>query len=126
MLQASSRLALTNWEKTARTLTLFKPIHRFASKSTQQQQQPSEFDPNSSQDYIKREKSFGAHNYKPLPVVIARGSGSFCWRYLTLGLMIRCLGCRVWDVEGRGYYDFLSAYSAVNQGHCNIYSPTLK
>lgn len=55
-----------------------------------------------TQDYIQREERFGAHNYHPLPVVLDRGEGVF-----------------VWDVEGRRYYDFLSAYSAVNQGHCN-------
>lgn len=55
-----------------------------------------------TQDYIDREKKYGAHNYKPLPVVIARGKDVF-----------------VWDVEGKRYYDFLSAYSAVNQGHCH-------
>ncbi len=55
-----------------------------------------------SQDYIKREDKFGAHNYHPLPVVLERGEGIF-----------------VWDVEGKKYFDFLSAYSAVNQGHCN-------
>jgi len=53
-------------------------------------------------DYIHREDKFGAHNYHPLPVVLDRGEGVF-----------------VWDVEGRRYYDFLSAYSAVNQGHCH-------
>ncbi len=53
-----------------------------------------------SQDYINLEEKFGAHNYHPLPVVLERGKGVF-----------------VWDVEGRKYYDFLSAYSAVNQGH---------
>ena len=53
-------------------------------------------------DYIEREEKFGAHNYHPLPVVLERGEGPF-----------------VWDVEGRRYYDFLSAYSAVNQGHCH-------
>lgn len=53
-------------------------------------------------DYIDREKKFGAHNYKPLPVVIAKGKD-----------------IHVWDVEGKRYYDFLSAYSAVNQGHCH-------
>lgn len=53
-------------------------------------------------DYIEREEKFGAHNYHPLPVVLARGEGVY-----------------VWDVEGRRYYDFLSAYSAVNQGHCH-------
>jgi ornithine--oxo-acid transaminase len=55
-----------------------------------------------TQDYIKREDKFGAHNYHPLPVVLERGKGPF-----------------VWDVEGKRYFDFLSAYSAVNQGHCH-------
>ena len=55
-----------------------------------------------TQDYIKREDKFGAHNYHPLPVVLKKGEGVF-----------------VWDVEGKRYYDFLSAYSAVNQGHCH-------
>lgn len=55
-----------------------------------------------TQDYITREDKFGAHNYHPLPVVLERGEG-----------------VHVWDVEGRKYFDFLSAYSAVNQGHCN-------
>src|SRR5688572_15959071 len=49
---------------------------------------------------IDREAHFGAHNYQPLPVVIERGEGVL-----------------VWDVEGKKYYDFLSAYSALNQGH---------
>ncbi|HUW93328.1 MAG TPA: ornithine--oxo-acid transaminase [Bacteroidales bacterium] len=53
-------------------------------------------------DYIEREERYGAHNYHPLPVVLERGLGPF-----------------VWDVEGKRYYDFLSAYSAVNQGHCH-------
>jgi ornithine--oxo-acid transaminase len=55
-----------------------------------------------TQDYIRREEKYGAHNYHPLPVVLERGRGVF-----------------VWDVEGRRYYDFLSAYSALNQGHCH-------
>lgn len=55
-----------------------------------------------AQDYINREDKFGAHNYHPLPVVLERGEGPF-----------------VWDVEGKRYFDFLSAYSAVNQGHCH-------
>ena len=54
------------------------------------------------QDYINREDRYGAHNYHPLPVVLERGEGPF-----------------VWDVEGKRYFDFLSAYSAVNQGHCH-------
>ncbi len=53
-------------------------------------------------DYIEREEKYGAHNYHPLPVVLDRGEGAY-----------------VWDVEGKRYYDFLSAYSAVNQGHCH-------
>jgi len=53
-------------------------------------------------DYINREDKYGAHNYHPLPVVLERGEGPF-----------------VWDVEGKRYFDFLSAYSAVNQGHCH-------
>ena len=53
-------------------------------------------------DFIKRENLYGAHNYHPLPVVLERGEGVF-----------------VWDVEGRRYFDFLAAYSAVNQGHCH-------
>jgi ornithine--oxo-acid transaminase len=56
----------------------------------------------STQDYIHLEHEYGAHNYHPLPVVLAKGKGVF-----------------VWDVEGKKYYDFLSAYSAVNQGHCH-------
>ena len=55
-----------------------------------------------TQDYIDLEDKYGAHNYHPLPVVLERGEGPF-----------------VWDVEGKRYFDFLSAYSAVNQGHCH-------
>ncbi len=57
---------------------------------------------NASQQAINLEDKFGAHNYHPLPVVLSRGEGVY-----------------VWDVEGNRYYDFLSAYSAVNQGHCH-------
>lgn len=53
-------------------------------------------------EIIEKEERFGAHNYHPLPVVIAKGKG-----------------VHVWDLEGKKYYDFLSAYSAVNQGHCH-------
>ncbi|MCX6168896.1 MAG: ornithine--oxo-acid transaminase [Ignavibacteriales bacterium] len=55
-----------------------------------------------TQDYIALEEKYGAHNYHPLPVVLAKGEGVF-----------------LWDVEGKKYFDFLSAYSAVNQGHCH-------
>ncbi len=52
--------------------------------------------------FISLEDKYGAHNYHPLPVVLSRGEGVY-----------------LWDVEGKRYYDFLSAYSAVNQGHCH-------
>ncbi|MEE1000394.1 MAG: ornithine--oxo-acid transaminase [Bacteroidales bacterium] len=55
-----------------------------------------------SEEFIEMEHRYGAHNYHPLPVVLNRGEGAF-----------------VWDVEGKRYFDFLSAYSAVNQGHCH-------
>ena len=55
-----------------------------------------------SHEAIELEHKYGAHNYHPLPVVLSRGEGVY-----------------VWDVEGKKYYDFLSAYSAVNQGHCH-------
>ena len=55
-----------------------------------------------SKDFMELEKKYGAHNYHPLPVVLEKGKGVF-----------------LWDVEGKRYYDFLSAYSAVNQGHCH-------
>ena len=55
-----------------------------------------------SQEAIDLENKYGAHNYHPLPVVLTKGEGVY-----------------VWDVEGKKYYDFLSAYSAVNQGHCH-------
>ncbi|KAL4640157.1 ornithine aminotransferase, mitochondrial [Arapaima gigas] len=58
--------------------------------------------PLSSSEVYAREEKYGAHNYHPLPVALARGEG-----------------VHVWDVEGRRYFDFLSAYSAVNQGHCH-------
>ena len=57
---------------------------------------------NKPQYYIELEARYGAHNYHPLPVVLSKGQGVF-----------------LWDVEGKKYYDFLSAYSAVNQGHCH-------
>jgi ornithine--oxo-acid transaminase len=55
-----------------------------------------------SKDFMHLEEKYGAHNYHPLPVVLSRGEGVY-----------------LWDVEGKRYYDFLSAYSAVNQGHCH-------
>ena len=55
-----------------------------------------------AQDYMNREARYGAHNYHPLPVVLERGKGIY-----------------LWDTDGKRYFDFLSAYSAVNQGHCH-------
>lgn len=55
-----------------------------------------------AKDYMDREARYGAHNYHPLPVVLERGEGIY-----------------VWDTDGKRYFDFLSAYSAVNQGHCH-------
>ncbi len=55
-----------------------------------------------TQHYLDLEEKYGAHNYHPLPVVLSKGSG-----------------VHVWDVDGKQYYDFLSGYSAVNQGHCH-------
>src|ERR1051325_8510354 len=55
-----------------------------------------------TQYYLNLEEKYGAHNYHPLPVVLHRGEGVY-----------------LWDVEGKRYYDFLSGYSAVNQGHCH-------
>ena len=55
-----------------------------------------------TEEFIIKEEKYGAHNYHPLPVVLSKGEG-----------------VHVWDVEGKHYYDFLSAYSAVNQGHCH-------
>ena len=56
-----------------------------------------------AQEFIDREARYGAHNYHPLPVVLERGEGIY-----------------VWDTDGKKYFDFLSAYSAVNQGHCHL------
>ena len=58
--------------------------------------------PYTSESLMKMEDQYGAHNYHPLPVVLSKGDGVY-----------------VWDVEGKRYFDFLSAYSAVNQGHCH-------
>ena len=55
-----------------------------------------------TQHYLELEEQYGAHNYHPIPVVLDRGEGTY-----------------VWDVDGKRYYDFLSGYSAVNQGHCH-------
>ncbi|HZH99630.1 MAG TPA: aminotransferase class III-fold pyridoxal phosphate-dependent enzyme, partial [Flavisolibacter sp.] len=58
--------------------------------------------PTATQHYLNLEDKYGAHNYHPIPVVLNEGKGVF-----------------LWDVEGNRYFDFLSGYSAVNQGHCH-------
>ena len=55
-----------------------------------------------TESILEQENQFSAHNYHPLPVVLSRGQGTY-----------------VWDVDGKKYYDFLSGYSALNQGHCH-------
>ena len=64
--------------------------------------QPVSANTNKSAYYFELEEKFGAHNYHPMPVVLHKGEG-----------------VHVWDVDGKCYYDFLSGYSAVNQGHCH-------
>lgn len=73
-----------------------------AKRSLSINTQPKVSKLSSSQEVFERESKFGAHNYHPVPVAIDRAKGVF-----------------VWDVEGKRYFDFLSAYSAINQGHCH-------
>lgn len=73
---------------------------RTSAAATQTQRKTT--DTSASQQVFDREARYGAHNYHPLPVALSEGKG-----------------VHVWDVEGKRYFDFLSAYSAVNQGHCH-------
>uniref|UniRef100_A0A915JZL3 Ornithine aminotransferase n=1 Tax=Romanomermis culicivorax TaxID=13658 RepID=A0A915JZL3_ROMCU len=75
-------------------------LRKFSTKSFKISNIPMPFI--SSEQVFEREYKYGAHNYKPVPVALVRGKGIF-----------------LWDVEGKRYMDFLSAYSAVNQGHCH-------
>lgn len=86
-----------------RDLAKFTQIRCISSHRGAQNQQATASKPKSKSERVfEREEKFGAHNYHPLPVALCRGQG-----------------VHVWDVDGRQYYDFLSAYSAVNQGHCH-------
>jgi len=64
--------------------------------------QMTTIDSHNTDSFLELENQFGAHNYHPLQVVLSRGQGVY-----------------VWDVDGKKYYDFLSGYSALNQGHCH-------
>lgn len=77
-------------------------LPRYISSGAKSSQKVATAIKNKSQEVFEREDKFGAHNYHPLPVALCRGEG-----------------VHVWDVDGKEYYDFLSAYSAVNQGHCH-------
>ncbi|XP_074153214.1 ornithine aminotransferase, mitochondrial isoform X2 [Sminthopsis crassicaudata] len=86
-----------------RTLSLFcRGVHSSAIPTASVSTKKVTRGPLSSEQIYEREAKYGAHNYHPLPVALERGKGIY-----------------VWDVEGRKYFDFLSAYSAVNQGHCH-------
>ncbi|KAM6106028.1 ornithine aminotransferase, mitochondrial isoform 2-T2 [Pterocles gutturalis] len=81
---------------------LCRGVHASLSSATSVATKKTIQGPPSSDFIFEREAKYGAHNYHPLPVALERGKGIY-----------------VWDVEGRKYFDFLSAYSAVNQGHCH-------
>ncbi|KAM7072665.1 ornithine aminotransferase, mitochondrial isoform 2-T3 [Molossus nigricans] len=81
---------------------LRRAVHSTAASATSVATKKTVQGPPSSDYVFERESKYGAHNYHPLPVALERGKGIY-----------------VWDVEGRKYFDFLSAYSAVNQGHCH-------
>lgn len=83
---------------------IIKPLgqYRLLSNTVLNKQQAAAVLKSKSEAVFEREDKFGAHNYHPLPVALCKGKG-----------------VHVWDVDGKEYYDFLSAYSAVNQGHCH-------
>ncbi|GJQ12142.1 hypothetical protein GpartN1_g3933.t1 [Galdieria partita] len=85
-------------------MALRKKFLRLLSTSAQKRDitEAASYAESNTTAYIQREKKYGALNYEPLPVVLSKGQG-----------------VHVWDVEGKKFYDFLSAYSAVNQGHCH-------
>ncbi|KAK4310177.1 hypothetical protein Pmani_018240 [Petrolisthes manimaculis] len=88
-----------------RPLTTTTLQHQQQGRQSQLAMENNTMDPvktYTTRQVIERENKFGAHNYKPIPVVICKAEGVY-----------------MWDVEGKKYYDFLSAYSAVNQGHCH-------
>ncbi|KAI9714510.1 MAG: ornithine aminotransferase [Bogoriella megaspora] len=92
-----SPIALNDESHTSRNVNMTKRQHAADGQASH-----SRFHATSSQEATSLEASHAAHNYHPLPIVFSRASG-----------------CQVWDPEGKEYLDFLSAYSAVNQGHCH-------
>ncbi|KFM78838.1 Ornithine aminotransferase, mitochondrial, partial [Stegodyphus mimosarum] len=92
----------TTQKLTVQAKSMLKAATRTFKTSVAKKNVPGSLYNLSSQECIERELKYGAHNYKPLPVVIHKAKG-----------------VSVWDVEGKHYFDFLSAYSAVNQGHCH-------
>eukprot|EP00126_Sphaerothecum_destruens_P007131 Sdes_comp19700_c0_seq1m11619 len=84
------------------TMTIAKAAPTIAERAFSSGKPESADGPKTPEDFISLELKHGAHNYIPLPVVLAKAQGVF-----------------MWDVDGKRYYDFLSAYSAVNQGHCH-------
>lgn len=81
---------------------LRRGLHTSVASATSVATKKTEQGPPSSEYIFERESKYGAHNYHPLPVALERGKGIY-----------------MWDVEGRQYFDFLSAYGAVSQGHCH-------
>ncbi|XP_066880506.1 ornithine aminotransferase, mitochondrial isoform X2 [Kogia breviceps] len=84
------------------TVAVLRGVHSSVASATSVATKKTVQGPPSSDYIFERESKYGAHNYHPLPVALERGKGIY-----------------VWDLEGRKYFDFLSAYSAVNQGHCH-------
>lgn len=102
--QVSRLVAMTGLSKTQaakQILLAHQPARALATSGDRGQQAAPAFK-TKSEAVFNREAKFGAHNYHPLPVALCQGQG-----------------VHVWDVDGKKYYDFLSAYSAVNQGHCH-------
>uniref|UniRef100_A0A7N4V3T9 Ornithine aminotransferase n=1 Tax=Sarcophilus harrisii TaxID=9305 RepID=A0A7N4V3T9_SARHA len=108
-----------------RTLSLFcRGVHSSAIPTASVSTKKITRGPLSSEQIYEREAKYGAHNYHPLPVALERGKGGkwglgHAFEDLPRSIVGLWAGIYVWDVEGRKYFDFLSAYSAVNQGHCH-------
>src|ERR1700728_365805 len=89
---------LLHWRHNLFISNFISPLSAFYMHATHTEILPSDL----SLQYLELEEKYSAHNYHPIPVVLTRGAG-----------------VHVWDVDGRRYFDCLSGYSAVNQGHCH-------